>query len=78
MYAISLVHATLDETDFEILRLLIDDACRPYREISCAVDLSSPLVHARPRPLKTLWRCFRFYGTLSVGSDSGSGPPLDG
>ncbi len=68
------MHATLDETDFEIRRLLIDDACRPYREISCTVNLSSPLVHAGHQTLKTLWRCFRFYETLSVRSDSVSGP----
>lgn len=40
------MHA-LDETDLEILRLLVEDARRPYREIAESVDLSAPAVSDR-------------------------------
>jgi DNA-binding Lrp family transcriptional regulator len=36
-----------DATDAEILRLLVEDARRPYREIAEAVDLSAPAVRNR-------------------------------
>lgn len=39
--------ADLDETDMEILRLLLADARRPYSEIGDAVDLSGPAVSDR-------------------------------
>lgn len=37
----------LDETDLEILELLVADARRPYSEIADAVDLSAPAVSDR-------------------------------
>lgn len=37
----------LDETDREIVRLLLDDARRPYSEIAERVDLSGPAVSDR-------------------------------
>ncbi|MFC6941669.1 winged helix-turn-helix transcriptional regulator [Salinirubellus sp. GCM10025818] len=37
----------LDETDLEILRLLLSDARRPYSDIAEAVDLSPPAVSDR-------------------------------
>jgi DNA-binding Lrp family transcriptional regulator len=37
----------LDETDLEVLRLLVDDARRPYSEIAAAVGLSPPAVSNR-------------------------------
>lgn len=40
------MHA-LDETDLEILRLLVSDSRRPYREIADEVDLSAPAVSDR-------------------------------
>ena len=39
--------STLDETDLEILRLLVEDARRPYSEIAEQVDLSGPTVSDR-------------------------------
>ncbi|PCR91847.1 AsnC family transcriptional regulator [Natrinema ejinorense] len=42
----------LDETDMEILRLLGDDARRPYSEIAEAVDLSGPAVSDRVERLE--------------------------
>lgn len=51
---------TLDETDFEILRLLIEDARRPYREIADAVDLSSPSVSDRVSRLQDMGIIRRF------------------
>lgn len=38
---------TLDEVDLEILRLLIEDARRPYSDIADAVDVSAPTVSDR-------------------------------
>ncbi|MFB6201077.1 MAG: AsnC family transcriptional regulator [Halorhabdus sp.] len=37
----------LDETDLEILRLLVEDARRPYSDIAEVVDLSAPAVSDR-------------------------------
>jgi DNA-binding Lrp family transcriptional regulator len=37
----------LDETDQQILRMLVDDARRPFREIADVVDLSPPAVSDR-------------------------------
>ncbi|MDZ7850971.1 MAG: AsnC family transcriptional regulator [Halodesulfurarchaeum sp.] len=45
------MHA-LDETDLEILQLLVEDARRPYREIAETVDLSAPAVSDRVARLK--------------------------
>ncbi|MBZ6494926.1 AsnC family transcriptional regulator [Natrinema longum] len=42
----------LDETDMEILRLLGDDARRPYSELAEAVDLSGPAVSDRVERLE--------------------------
>lgn len=42
----------LDETDVEILRLLVEDGRRPYREIGDAVDLSAPAVSDRVQRLR--------------------------
>jgi Lrp/AsnC family leucine-responsive transcriptional regulator len=45
------MHA-LDETDLEILRLLISDSRRSYREIADTVDLSAPAVSDRVSRLR--------------------------
>lgn len=42
----------LDETDLEILRLLLEDARRPYSEIGERVDLSAPAVSDRVSKLQ--------------------------
>ena len=42
----------LDDTDLEILRLLVADGRRPYSEIADAVDLSPPAVSDRVARLK--------------------------
>lgn len=39
--------ALLDDTDLEILRLLVEDGRRPYSEIADRVDLSAPAVSDR-------------------------------
>ncbi len=44
----------LDETDIQILHLLIEDARRPYREIAEQVDLSAPAVSDRIDRLREL------------------------
>ena len=44
--------ATFDETDMEILRLLLEDGRRPYSEIADRVDLSPPTVSDRVDRLK--------------------------
>lgn len=38
---------TLDETDLEIIRLLLEDARRPYNDIADRVDVSAPTVSDR-------------------------------
>jgi len=43
---------TMDETDLEILRLLVEDARRPFREIGEEVDLSPPAVSDRVSRLR--------------------------
>lgn len=45
---------TLDETDREILRLLLSDARRPYRDIADRVGLSAPAVSDRVDRLREL------------------------
>ena len=45
---------TLDETDLEILRLLVEDARRPYNEIADRVDVSAPTVSDRIDRLQEL------------------------
>jgi len=53
-----------DETDLEILRLLLEDARRPYSEIAEAVDLSPPTVSERVDRLREAGVVRRF--TLDV------------
>ena len=50
----------LDDTDREILRLLLDDARRPYSEIAEAVDLSPPAVSDRVERLRDIGLIRRF------------------
>ena len=50
----------LDETDLEILRLLVTDGRRPYNEISAAVNLSPPTVSDRIDRLEELGVIRRF------------------
>jgi Lrp/AsnC family leucine-responsive transcriptional regulator len=54
----------LDDTDREILRLLLEDARRPYSEIAAAVDLSAPAVSDRIDRLQDLGIVRRF--TLDI------------
>lgn len=54
----------LDETDLDILRLLLEDARRPYSNIAEAVDLSAPAVSDRIARLRDLGVIRRF--TLDV------------
>jgi Lrp/AsnC family leucine-responsive transcriptional regulator len=50
----------LDETDHEILQLLIEDARRPYNEIAEKVDLSPPTISDRIERLSDLGIISRF------------------
>lgn len=50
----------LDETDREILRLLLDDGRRPYSEIAAEVGLSAPAVSDRVDRLQELGIIERF------------------
>jgi len=50
----------LDETDREILRLLLEDGRKPYREIATEVDLSAPAVSDRVERLEELGLLRRF------------------
>jgi DNA-binding Lrp family transcriptional regulator len=54
----------LDDTDREILRLLLEDARRPYSEIADAVGLSAPAVSDRVDRLQDIGLVRRF--TLDV------------
>ena len=54
----------LDETDLEILELLLSDARRPWSEIAEAVDLSAPAVSDRVKRLQEMDIIRRF--TLDV------------
>lgn len=67
---------TLDETDFEILRLLTDDARQPYREIADAVDLSSPSVSDRVSRLQDMGIIRRFTLDLDRSKLRGGVPVL--
>jgi len=51
---------TLDEIDMEILRMLAEDARRPYREIADAVDRSPPTVSDRIDRLQEMGVIERF------------------
>ena len=50
----------LDDTDREIIRLLAEDARRPYSEIAEAVDLSPPAVSDRIERLREIGLLRRF------------------
>jgi Lrp/AsnC family leucine-responsive transcriptional regulator len=50
----------LDDTDREILRLLLEDGRKPYREIASEVDLSAPAVSDRVERLAELGLIRRF------------------
>jgi len=50
----------LDDTDREILRLLLEDARRPYSDIADAVDLSAPAVSDRVERLGEIGLIERF------------------
>lgn len=67
---------TLDETDFKILRLLTEDARRPYREIADAVDLSSPSVSDRVSRLQDIGIIRRFTLDLDRSKLRGGVPVL--
>lgn len=54
----------LDEIDLEILRLLVADARRPYREIAEEVDLSAPAVSDRVTRLRDQGVIRRFTADL--------------
>lgn len=54
----------LDDTDREILELLLEDARRPYSDIADAVDLSAPAVSDRVERLQNIGLIERF--TLDV------------
>lgn len=54
----------LDETDLEILQLLLEDARRPFSEIADAVDLSHPTVSDRVARLEEMDVIHRF--TLDI------------
>lgn len=65
----------LDETDAEILRLLVEDARRPYSDIAEAVDLSAPAVRDRIDRLREVGIVRRF--TVDVDrSQLRSGVPV--
>ncbi|MFC7044667.1 AsnC family transcriptional regulator [Halobacteriaceae archaeon GCM10025711] len=51
---------TLDETDLEILRLLVEDARRPYSDIAAAVGLSAPTISDRVERMADLGVIERF------------------
>lgn len=55
---------TLDETDREILRLLLADARRPYRDIAQQVGLSAPAVSDRVERLQEIGVIDSFTVTL--------------
>ena len=50
----------IDDTDRELLRLLLEDARRPYSELAEAVDLSPPAVSDRVDRLQELGVIERF------------------
>ncbi|MFW6385057.1 MAG: AsnC family transcriptional regulator [Halodesulfurarchaeum sp.] len=54
----------LDEIDLDILRLLVEDARRPYREIADEVGLSAPAVSDRVTRLKDQGVIRRFTADL--------------
>ena len=61
----------LDETDLEILRLLIEDARRPYSDVAERVDLSPPTVSDRIDRLVELGVIERFTADVNRSALSG-------
>jgi len=59
---------TLDETDREIIRLLLADARRPYSDIAERVDLSAPAVSDRVDRLREVGVIQGF--TLRIDGDA--------
>jgi DNA-binding Lrp family transcriptional regulator/YHS domain-containing protein len=66
----------LDETDFELLRLLMDDARRPYSDLADAVDLSPPAVSDRVARLREAGVIRRFTLDLDRTQLHGGTPVL--
>lgn len=66
----------LDETDLEILRLLIEDARRPYSDVAERVDRSPPTVSDRIDRLVELGVIERFTVEVDRGVLSGGVPVL--
>ena len=66
----------LDETDLEILRLLLDDARRPYSDIADVVDLSPPAVSDRVSRLREAGVVRRFTLDLDRTQFHGGTPVL--
>ncbi|WP_101297823.1 AsnC family transcriptional regulator [Halegenticoccus soli] len=67
---------TLDDTDIRILRLLTEDARRPYRDIAERVGLSSPAVSDRVTRLRDLGIIRRFTLDLDRSALRGGVPAL--
>ena len=67
---------TLDTTDFEILRLLTENARRPWREIADHVGMSSPSVSDRVSRLQDLGIIRRFTLDLDRSKLRGGVPVL--
>ncbi|WP_231186884.1 AsnC family transcriptional regulator [Haladaptatus sp. DYF46] len=57
----------LDDTDREIIRLLVEDARRPYNEIAETVGLSPPTVSDRVERLQEIGIIRRFTADLNHG-----------
>jgi len=57
----------LDDTDQEIIRLLVEDARRPYNEIAETVGLSPPTVSDRVERLQEIGIIRRFTADLNHG-----------
>lgn len=57
----------LDDTDREIIRLLVEDARRPYNEIAETVGLSPPTVSDRVERLREIGIIRRFTADLDQG-----------
>jgi len=66
----------LDETDREILELLLEDARRPFSDIADAVDLSAPAVSDRVDRLRELGLIRGFTVDIDRGLLAGGTPVL--
>lgn len=67
---------TLDDTDREILRLLLDDSRRPYSDIAEHVGLSAPAVSDRVERLRDLGIIRSFTVDIARGKLRGGTPVL--